>query len=295
MNWNDAKYFLAVYRSGQMLGASKKLGVSQGTLSRRILDLERSLKVELFIRHSNGCELTDAGLKILPDIEAIESNFLNIQKNTIDIESSLSGTVRIGAPDGFGISFLAPKIVALLERHPNLHIQLVPIQRSFSLSQREADIAVFVGRPLKGRLMAKKLTDYTLGLYAAASYLEKYGTPTKIQDLKQHRLLGYVDDLNANQSLNYVEEFLQGWNSNIEIASSLGQMEAIKSGAGIGILHDFMVVNNDDFIPILPKNKTTRPYWIAWHETQNDVLRIKTVKNYIIECVEANYSLFIKD
>ncbi len=78
--------------------------------------------------------------------------------------------VRIGAPDGFGVGFLAPRLADLAARHPGLTVQLVPTPRGFSLSRREADLAVMVGRPEKGPLVARKLTDYSLGLYAAPGY-----------------------------------------------------------------------------------------------------------------------------
>ncbi len=292
LDWDDVKYFLAVARAGQMLGAAKRIGVSQATLSRRITALETSLNQKLLIRRTHGCEMTEAGRALLPEFEQIEAAFLKVQMQQDKTETRLTGTVRIGAPDGFGISFLAPRIGELSRQHPDLHIQLVPIQRSFSLSQREADIAILVGRPVKGRLTGKKLTDYTLGLYASKDYIRRFGTPQQLKDLNDHSLLGYVDDLNATPSLNYVQDFLQGWRSTIEIASSVGQLEAIRAGAGIGILHDFMVYGMNDLLPILAAKKITRPYWIAWHSSQSDVLRIKTVANFIAALVKQNRALF---
>ena len=75
--------------------------------------------------------------------------------------------MRIGTPDGFGVHFLAPRLNRLATRHPDLALELVPVPRSFSLSQREADVAIIVGRPERGRAVVSRLTDYSLGLYAA--------------------------------------------------------------------------------------------------------------------------------
>ncbi len=90
-----------------------------------------------------------------------------MQANLGRTDTAIAGTVRVGAPDGFGVSFLAPRMGRLIERHPELKIQLVPVPRSFSLSRREADIAITLERPEQGRLVSSKLTDYTLGLYAS--------------------------------------------------------------------------------------------------------------------------------
>jgi len=72
---------------------------------------------------------------------------------------------------------------------------LVPVPRAFSLSRREADIAVTLERPREGRLVARKLTDYRLGLFASRAYLEAHGTPETLEELREHHLVGYVEDL----------------------------------------------------------------------------------------------------
>lgn len=65
MNWDDTKYFLAVARAGQMLGAARRLNVSQAKLSRRITFLEEALECRLFDRSTGGCVLTPNGAKLL--------------------------------------------------------------------------------------------------------------------------------------------------------------------------------------------------------------------------------------
>jgi DNA-binding transcriptional LysR family regulator len=81
-------------------------------------------------------------------------------------------TVRIGAPDGFGSLFLAPRLRKLYERSPNLQVELVATSRTFSLTKREADIAFSLNKPDQSRVIARKLTDYQLGLYGSVEYLK---------------------------------------------------------------------------------------------------------------------------
>lgn len=125
--------------------------------------LEQALKTQLFIRRTNGCEMTEEGQRFLGAAERMETEMLNAQANLGRVDTAVAGTVRIGAPDGLGVSFLAPRLGRLTARYPDLKIQLVPVPRSFSLSQREADIAITIERPEQGRLMFSKLTDYSLG------------------------------------------------------------------------------------------------------------------------------------
>lgn len=292
MNWDDTKYFLAVARAGQMLGAATRLGVSQAKLSRRINALEQALDSKLFDRSTGGCELTADGTALLEIATRIESEFLGAQSALRGSESNVSGTLRIGAPDGFGIAFLSPRLHKLTARFPDLQIQLVPAPRSFSLSQREADIAVMVGRPEKGRLRARKLTDYSLGLYASRQYLERAGAPLQLSDLHEHQLVGYVEDLIFTPALNYTTEILRGWHSSIEISSALGQFEAVRSGTGVGVLHDFMAAPCPDLVRLFPEKSLQRSYYTVWHESMTNTKRIAIFAQFLNDLVQAEREIF---
>ncbi len=285
MNWDDARMFLAVARAGQVLAASRRLGVNQATLSRRVAALEKALGTKLVVRRTHGCDLTEAGTNLMESLERVEAEFLASQARLDETAATIAGTVRIGAPDGFGVAFLAPRLGILADRYPNLRIQLVPAPRSFSLSRREADIAVLIGRPEKGRLRAHRLIDYTLGLYASRGYLESRPVPRAAAELANHRLVGYVDDLIYAPGLNYASEFLRNWRSQIEISSAIGQLAAIRAGAGIGVLHDYMARPEPDLVRILRKISARRSYWLAIHENLHEVPRVRAAADFITEAV----------
>lgn len=292
MNWDNAKLFIAVARTGQIAAASKILNISQATLSRRITALETSLNVKLLERRTFGCKLTEEGKAFYKTVERAETELLNAQSQIQKTHSKTSGVVRIGAPDGFGVGFLASKLPILLNEYPDLKIQLVPVPRSFSLSQREADIAIMVGRPEKGRLIIKKLTDYSLSLYASKDYIEKFGEPSRLTQLSDHRLIGYVDDLIYSESLVYTNEFLRNWRSSLEVSSATGQVEAVKASAGIGILHDYLAVHDESLVRIFPSSSISRSYWLAYHESQKDLDRIKVVANFLTQIVSSKNAKF---
>lgn len=284
LDWDDARMFLAVARAGQMLGASRTLAVNQATLSRRMAGLEAAVGAKLLVRRTHGSELTDAGQALVEALERVETEMLAVQSRLQGATAAAAGVVRIGAPDGFGVGFLAPRVARLADRHPDLIVQLVPTPRGFSLSRREADLAVMVGRPEKGRLVARKLTDCSLGLYASRGYLAAHGTPRDAADLARHRLVGYVDDLIAAPALNYAVEFLRGWRSSIEITSAIGQVEAVRAGGGIGVLHDYLA-RDDDLVRVLPTLGTVRSYWLAIHENLRDVARVRAAADFLTDAV----------
>lgn len=293
MNWDDVRMFLAVARTGQILAASKRLGVNHATLSRRVTALEESLKSRLLIRRTNGCELTAEGEIFVHAAERMETEMLAAQAQIGRIDTAIAGTVRVGAPDGFGVSFLAPRLGRLTARFPELRIQLVPIPRSFSLSQREADIAITLERPEQGRLISSKLTDYTLGLYASQEYLAANGAIETIENLKSHRRIGYVEDLIFTASLNFTGEVMRSWDAAFEISSATGQTEAVRSSAGVGILHNYIARQYPELIRILPDTTIRRAYWTTYHESARDLVRVRTVVDFLQELVTAEHHIFV--
>ena len=293
MNWDDVRIFLAVARAGQILGAAKRLELNHATVSRRVAALEAALKAKLFRRLTTGSELTPAGERLLGAAERMEADMIAARAEIDGEGDDVSGTVRIGAPDGFGVAFLAPRLGALTSAHRELSIQLVPVPRTFSLSRREADIAITVERPAEGRLVAGKLVDYSLGLYASRAYLAEHGMPAGQSELSSHQLVGYVPDLVFSPTLDYAMEFNPGWESRFSISSALGQVEAVRSGAGIGILHTFIARRHPELVAVSVVKPIRRAYWLVYHESVRPLRRIQAVAKFVAETVERERALFV--
>lgn len=292
MNWDDVRIFLAVARSGQILGAARRLELNHATVSRRIGALEAALRAKLFRRLTTGSELTPAGERFLEIAERMEADMIAARSAVAEEDEDVSGSVRIGAPDGFGVAFLARHLGELTRQHRDLTIQLVPVPRFFSLSRREADIAITVERPQEGRLVAGKLVDYTLGLFASRGYAGRYGLPKTAAELPQHALIGYVPDLIVSPSLDYEAEFSPDWRSAFAISSALGQAEAVRSGAGIGILHTFIARSMPELVPVEAVAPIRRSYWLVYHETVRPLRRVQAVAGFITRVVERERALF---
>jgi DNA-binding transcriptional LysR family regulator len=293
MNWDDVRVFLAVARAGQILGAAKRLELNHATVSRRIAALEEALRTKLFRRLTTGSELTPAGVRFLEIAERMEGDMIAARSAVAGEGEEVSGTVRIGAPDGFGVAFLARRLGELTALHRDLTIQLVPVPRSFSLSRREADIAITVERPTEGRLVAGKLVDYTLGLFASRAYAERHGLPQTPVDLPEHTLIGYVPDLIVSPSLDYAAEFSPHWRSTFAISSALGQAEAVRAGAGIGILHTFVARSMPDLVAVDVVAPIRRAYWLVYHESVRPLRRVQAVADFIAKAVERERDLFV--
>ena len=206
----------------------------------------------------------------------------------------LNGTVRVGAPDGLGNYFLSRTLGALATRHPDLTIQLVPLPRTFSLSRREADIVVTLDRPKQGRMIVRKLTDYSLSVYASADYLAQHGNIQAPGDLDGHLFVTHVEDFVYSRALDYAVELGKRMTRHYECGSVVAQMEAVRAGHGIGILHDYAALQYPELRRLLPELRFTRTYWLMSHPDTHATRRVAEVYAHITEAVrlaKANFEL----
>jgi DNA-binding transcriptional LysR family regulator len=97
---------------------------------------------------------------------------------------------------------------------------------------------VTIEQPTEGRLVSRKLVDYSFHFYASRTYLERHNAPITINDLSRHCLVTYVPDLIFADQLIFMPEIYEPPYSRLECSTAVGQLEAVRNGAGIGILHD---------------------------------------------------------
>ena len=292
MDWDNLRFFLAVARAGQFVAAARHLKVDHATVNRRITALERALNARLLDRRTTGVGLTAAVQALLRTAEAMETAVVKAQAALTDTDVELSGTVRVGAPDGFSTAYLAPRCASFMQRHPAITIQLVPSPQVVPLAKREVDIAIVLDKPQAGRYVVRKLTDYTLGIFGADGYLARHGTPTTVADLRHHRLVGYVEEYAYAAALNYGRELLADAPTAFQCANAGGQVEAVRAGLGLGVLHHFIADRYADLRPVLPDRTASRVYWIVEHEDTRGLGRIRALHDFIVEAVEADRSIF---
>ncbi len=286
MDWDNLRIFLAIARAGQILAAAKSLQLNHATVARRLDALEDGLGVKLFERRTTGAVLTPAGESLLTRVERMESELLQAGAALPASDAALTGIVRVGAPDGFGTFHLAAELARLANQHQGLTIQLVPLPRTFSLSRREADIVITIERPKLGKAIIKKLTDYSLSVYAAKSYLERTGMIRERSDLEGRLFITYVEDIAYSRALDYTAELGKLMVRHYECGSVVAQMEAVRAGEGIGILHDYAAALYPDLVRIMPDMRYSRTYWLMSHPDSHDTRRVAAVYAAIVAGVQ---------
>lgn len=287
-DWNNLRAFLAVARTGRLTAAAARLGADHATVSRHVGALESALKARLFERAPTGYTLTLQGERLLAVAEQVESLTLAAQSEVQGADLQVSGTVRVGAPEGFGSYFLAPRLAVLADAHPELEIELVAIPGVLSLSKREADIAVALSPPREGRLLARKLTDYSLGLYGAPAYLDVRSPLASRADMSEHRFIGYIEDLLYAPELDYMDAPDAQIAVRLRSSNLIAQLQAAIAGAGLCVLPDFIAAPEPGLRRVLANSVgLTREFWLLTHADLKGVARVRTVADFITEAVRA--------
>jgi DNA-binding transcriptional LysR family regulator len=292
-DWNNLRAFLAVARTGRLTAAAQRLGADHATISRRIGALETALQAHLFDRSPSGYALTAHGETLMPRAEAMESLALAAQAEVGDADLAVTGAVRMGAPEGFGSYFLAPRMAALAERHPDLQIQLVAIPGVLSLSKREADIAVTLSAPREGRLLTRKLTDYTLSLYGAPAYLDARPPIETRADMGTHRFIGYIEDLLYAPELDYMQAPDVDIHVGLKSSNLIAQLQATLAGAGLCVLPDFIAAGHPGLRRVLPGHVgLKRTLWLVTHQDLKNLARIRALTEFVVGQVRDARALF---
>lgn len=285
--WDDLQAFLAVARTGRLTAGARRMMIEHTTLSRRIARLEAGLGAPLFDRSPTGYSLTAEGHALLPRAESMESAALSIWSENIGPEGGVTGSIRIGTPEAFGTFCLAGRLGELSAAHPALSIELVAMPRAFSLSKREADLAIGLSHPASGRLHARKLSDYELGLYGSPDYLTRWGHPKSREDLLGHRYIGYINELVFAPELDYFGSALPGLEPSVRISNVITQMMATVSGAGLCILPCFMADSQVGLSRVAPDIiRITRALWLLTHSDTRKLRRVKIAAEFIGRIVQ---------
>ncbi len=280
MDWDDLRVFLAVARTESLSAAGKRLKIDPATVGRRVARLEAATQTRLFVKSPQGYGLTEEGARLIPHAEEAERATASAVES-LSGPSGLTGLIRLGAPDGCANYLLPQVLTRICQANPGLEVQLVALPRVFNLSKREADMAIGVSRPETGRLTVQKLADYRLHLAASRDYLARHpvgGT----EDLIHHAFVGYIPDLIFDKELDYLTEI--GAPPVTFSSNSVSvQLNFLRQGAGLGVVHDFALPAAPDLVRVLPDRiSLQRAFWLMRHADDGRVERLSRFAEALI-------------
>ncbi len=185
--------FARIADLGSLSGAARSLGMPKSSVSRALVRLEQAIGTTLVERSTRHLRLTDAGRLLQRHAARILDDVVEAENAVVGLIGKPSGTLRISVGFTFAAGPLAPMLPPFLERYPDVRVVLTVDNRPVDLLTEEIDVSIRIG-PLKdSELIARKLGTIELWPCASPDYLERYGTPTTVEELLQHRLIAHTD------------------------------------------------------------------------------------------------------
>lgn len=288
LSWDLYRTFGAVLREGSLSGASRSLGITQPSVARHIDALEAGMGVSLFVRTARGLSPTDAALELRPHAELLASTSAAFQRTAEGRTGEVRGTVRISASQIVGTVHLPPILAGLRLKYPELGFELMLSNATDDLLQREADIAIRMFRPAQKALVAKRIGVFELGLYAHPDYLARRGVPETMEQLLDHDVIGYDVETPALRAFLQPYPELRRSTFALRIDSDVAQLEAIRSGFGIGVCQTVIAAMEPRLTRVLPDAfGVDLDTWVVMHEDMRSNARCRLVFDELVERLPA--------
>ena len=294
MNWDDLRIFLTLARAPSLATAATRLGIDATTVGRRLRRLETDLDVTLFEPGPRGQVLTEPGRRLLTYAESAEHAASGAKADIAGERGLLAGTVRVSIAEGLGTWLVARHLSEFHAANPAIRIELVATNGFLSPSKREVDLAIMLARPAKGPLLARKLTDYRLKLYASRAYAASHGLPARSRDLGNHTLVGYIPDFIYAEELRYLDEIADGLEPALASSSINVQYGLVRASAGIGVLPCFIGDQDASLLRVLDAEVAiTRSFWRIVHRDVAKLARVRAFVDWLDGIVAAQHELLV--
>lgn len=280
------KIFVTIVESGQFTRAAQSLGLSKSSVSHALSDLERYLDLQLISRNNRAWQLTDAGRVYYEQCKKILSDVQNMEDKVRHQSQTLSGHIRLSAPETFGSYTLTPVIAEFMEKHPNIIIEITLTERLVDLIEERVDIAFRAGFLKDSSLTARMIGEAKMTVCASPSYLEKYGAPKSHLDLKNHKCIRY----SRGRSWDFIKDGRRhSFSPREHIVSNSGETirQFAIEGQGIGYMPTMLVqhaLNKGQLVRILKDYESSAmPVYALRIGDNRAPARVTELLNFIME------------
>lgn len=290
MDWDKLRIFHAVADAGSLTHAGDTLHLSQSAVSRQICALEESLGTTLFHRHARGLILTEQGELLFEATSSMARKLDSASARIKDSEENVLGELKVTATVGFGTLWLAPRLVKLYRKYPDLKIDLILEERVLDLPMREADVAIRMKEPSQSDLIRRRLLNIRMRLYATTEYLAHAGTPKTMEDLAKHRIICQkTDQPQVAAGARLVQEVMaQNVNSTLTVNNYFGVLQSVLAHVGIGVLPDYLTADHPELVRVLDDTESGEvPVFLAYPEELRQTQRVAAFRDFVLEEIQA--------
>jgi DNA-binding transcriptional LysR family regulator len=277
LDWEDIRYFVALARYGTLSATARKLRVNHATVARRVTSLETLLGHPLFDRRADGYALTAEGKAVLDEARSMDEAALSVLRR-LDAGTELSGLVRLSVGRVLAERFLINRLGAFHKRYPEIDLEVIGGSRVVSLARREADVALRYGSPEDSELVARRVAKITSGLYASPAYRDR------LKAGHRPAFIGFDEENDFIAEATWLARRFGDSRFSFRTTSQSTQAVAARAGYGVALLPRYLVANDQDLVPVLPREHLPeRDVWLLIRRDLSKVPRVRAVADYLID------------
>jgi DNA-binding transcriptional LysR family regulator len=281
VHWDDLRVFLAVAQAGSLRKAARALGLGQPTVGRHLRELERSVGARLFERTPDGHRLTREGENLLPMAQSMADAAAAIDRRRAGFGSDAGGAVRVVAGEWVA-RFLAPRLAAFAAAHDGIAVSLAESHTDPDLERREADLFIRHGLPARGRVIRMALGTMMGAIYGARDFVAAHPEATTEARWRRCAWVAYDAPHEYFRSMAWLAKRFGDHAPRVRASRVALQLEAIRAGAGLGILPCFVGDADPALVRLTaPIEELEADYWLLVHPDLRAVPRVRRVIDWI--------------
>jgi DNA-binding transcriptional LysR family regulator len=290
MDWDKLRVFHAVAEAGSFTHAGDTLNLSQSAVSRQISALEEALSVPLFHRHARGLILTEQGEALNRTVREVFAKLAMTEALLTESKEKPAGRLKVTTTHSFGVAWLAPRLKTFLAQYPDVTLSLLLDDTDLDLAMREADVAIRMHPPRQPDLVQRHLGEIRWQVWASPDYLKANGTPEKVEDLDNHKLVLFGDRKPPVPDVNWLAEIGRrdgtARRGVLEVNSLQAMQSAVKAGIGLGAIPDYLMSDPGNLVAVLPG--LAKPHvdmYFVYPEELRNSKRVSVFRDFLVKSI----------
>jgi len=291
------RVYVAVAEEEGFAAAARRLDLSPPAVTRAVAALENTLGIKLLDRTTRYVRVTEAGRRYLEDARQILVALESADEAAAGINAEPRGHLAITAPVMFGQLFVMPVVLEYLERYPGTEVDAVFLDRSVNLLEEGLDIGLRIGHLPDSSMRALRVGSVRHVLVAAPSYLDRYDSPCKPEDLDKHDLIASTAGGFGSgwRFLNGTRERQIKIAPRLSVTSNEAVLSAAAEGFGIARLLSYQVaadVEAGRLVVLMPEYEPAElPLHILHREGRHASAKVRTFIDLMAERLRGNGTL----
>lgn len=288
LDWDKLRIFHAAAEAGSFTHAAETLRLSQSAISRQVSALEQDVGVALFHRHARGLVLTEQGEMLYKTAHEVLMKLETVKARLTEATDRPSGLLRVSTTVGLGSGWLTERVQEFLDLYPDIQLQLILANEELDLTMRQADCAIRLRQPQQPDLIQRKLFTVHFHLFAAPSYIAKYGKPRTIEELDKHRIVTFGEQVPHHLAdMNWLETAGRPEGSKrlptLQINNILSVKMAVQRGAGIAMLPDYIVDKDSDLVQVMPETEVPSfDTYFCYPDAMKNQVKLHVFRDFLI-------------